>query len=123
MEHHDPGYEQEMPSQEGGARRFPLCHPDERRHEWCTCDPGMAEKTAPSISEAATQLGNALAARRDGIADLVKEHPLAAAGVALGIGYVLGGGLITRTTARLVALGTRLGGAALVRDLLAQIAR
>jgi hypothetical protein len=37
----------------------------------------------------------------------IREHPFATVLVAVGVGYVLGGGLFTSTTRRLVGLGMR----------------
>ncbi|HTA19280.1 MAG TPA: hypothetical protein VK989_08305 [Polyangia bacterium] len=39
----------------------------------------------------------------------VEAHPIGAVATALGVGYVLGGGLFTRLTSKLVGLGLRLG--------------
>lgn len=50
----------------------------------------------------------------------VRERPLAGVGIAFGIGYVLGGGLTSRVTARFVQAGARLGAAALARNLIAK---
>jgi hypothetical protein len=40
---------------------------------------------------------------------LVAEHPVGVLATALGVGYVLGGGVFTRLTSRLLRLGLRLG--------------
>ncbi len=45
-----------------------------------------------------------------------EENPYAFVGAALGVGYVLGGGLFTPTTARLIKLATRVAAVPLVRD-------
>jgi hypothetical protein len=52
------------------------------------------------------------------VAQFIQDKPLAAVAVAVGIGYVLGGGLFTRTTGRLMGLGWKLGGMALAKDFL-----
>ena len=39
----------------------------------------------------------------------VRQHPYATLAAAVGVGYVLGGGLFTRLTARLVRAGGRVG--------------
>jgi hypothetical protein len=49
---------------------------------------------------------------------VVDEHPLASVGVAFGVGYLLSGALLSRTTARLVRLGVRLYVGRFVRDTL-----
>jgi hypothetical protein len=52
--------------------------------------------------------------------DRIEESPLRALAIALGVGYVVGGGLFTRATGRMVfgtlRLGTRLMALPLVRD-------
>jgi hypothetical protein len=40
---------------------------------------------------------------------LVRQHPVGALAAAAGIGYILGGGLFTRTTSRVFGLAVRLG--------------
>jgi hypothetical protein len=49
-----------------------------------------------------------------------REHPLRLVGVALGVGFVLGGGLYSRLAARLVGAGVRLGLRMAVAPLMAQ---
>jgi hypothetical protein len=39
----------------------------------------------------------------------VEAHPIGAVATALGVGYVLGGGLFTRLTSKLIGLGFRFG--------------
>jgi hypothetical protein len=46
---------------------------------------------------------------RGAIAALVDEHPVGALAAAAGIGYALGGGLVTSLTSRLLRWGFRLG--------------
>ena len=48
----------------------------------------------------------------------VNEHPYAALAAAAGVGYVLGGGLFTRLTARTVKLALRIGASLAVWPLL-----
>lgn len=71
------------------------------------------------------ELGSAIAAKRDDIMesarDFVQTKPLAAVGIAFGIGYALGGGIFSRATGRIVSVGMRLGAMALVRQLLGQL--
>ena len=44
---------------------------------------------------------------RDAAYSFVDEHPLAAVGAAFGVGYVLAGGLFSKTTGRVVRFGAR----------------
>src|SRR5688500_541361 len=46
----------------------------------------------------------------------VERHPYAMIAAAVGVGYLLGGGLFTRTTAQLFRLGIRLAALPLVKD-------
>jgi hypothetical protein len=43
------------------------------------------------------------------VSQRVQEHPYGTLAAALGVGYVLGGGLFTRLTARLAKLGALVG--------------
>jgi hypothetical protein len=45
---------------------------------------------------------------RERLVHFVDEHPLGAVGAAFGVGFVLSGGLFSRTTMRTLKLGTRL---------------
>jgi hypothetical protein len=58
------------------------------------------------LREAASDFVTALDVRRR-----VHEHPYGALAAAAGLGYVLGGGLFTRLTARLLKVGARVGAA------------
>jgi len=49
-----------------------------------------------------------LQSKRD-LDGLVQEHPMGALAAALGVGYLVGGGLFTRTTGRLLSVGWALG--------------
>src|SRR5438045_9474697 len=84
---------------------------------------------APGVGEAARVLkndlgafGNALSDKKSSIVDavgrFVHERPVGAIGIAFGIGYVLGGGLFSRTTSRVMRIGMRMGGLAFARDFL-----
>lgn len=73
-----------------------------------------------------SDLGRALAREREdvmrSVSGFVKDRPLAALGIAFGVGYVLGGGLFSRTTGRLLGVGVRLASLALLRSLLGDVA-
>lgn len=57
-----------------------------------------------------------------GLTEKVERHPYGAVAAALGLGYVVGGGLFTPTTVRLVKLGLKLASVPLVRDRLVDAA-
>jgi ElaB/YqjD/DUF883 family membrane-anchored ribosome-binding protein len=91
------------------------------------------QQSQPGISDAARKvsqgLGELTRALNDGrqnivepMSQFIQQKPLAAIGVAFGLGYVLGGGLFTKTTGRLLGLGWRLGGMAVAKNLLGNLA-
>lgn len=55
------------------------------------------------------------AAHRMGLRDAVEQSPLAVAGAVFAVGYVLGGGLFTRSTVRLVEFGAALSQVPFIR--------
>jgi hypothetical protein len=57
-----------------------------------------------------------------GLTDHVEKAPYAMIGAALGVGYVIGGGLFTPTTARLIRMGMKLAAIPQVRDRLLDVA-
>lgn len=89
------------------------------------------DDTEPTLREAGEQLrddfallrsalGNRAGELRDRLSSLVEEHPLAVVGCAFGAGYLLSGGLYSRSSGRLVRLATRLALAAVVRGTIAR---
>ena len=52
------------------------------------------------------------------VGGFVRERPYASIAIAFGIGYVLGGGLLSRTSSRLFSIGARLYGLKLARNLM-----
>lgn len=89
--------------------------------------------TNPSIGEATAhmrddvqQLREAAERRGDEVIEqvrsLVDEHPLAAVGAAFGLGYLLSGALVSRTTLRFAVLGARWYAGRMMRDLVAPAA-
>jgi hypothetical protein len=63
------------------------------------------EESAPRRARVKKQVEGAVAE----VGALVRQHPVGALATALGVGYVLGGGLFTRTTSRAFGLAMRLG--------------
>jgi hypothetical protein len=65
-----------------------------------------------AVQEDLNELGHAIRRRtgelRDAARGFVDEHPLASVGLAFGVGYVLSGALVSKTTARLLTFGGRL---------------
>jgi hypothetical protein len=87
-------------------------------------NPGVGN-AARKVSEGLGELGRALSDRQQGIveplAEFIQERPMAAVGIAFGLGYILGGGLFSRTTGRLLAIGWRLGGITLAKSLISSL--
>jgi hypothetical protein len=87
-------------------------------------DPGLGS-AARKVSEGLGELGRALSDGQQGIvepvAEFIQERPIAAVGLAFGIGYILAGGLFSRTTGRLLALSWRLGGLTLAKSLISSL--
>lgn len=65
------------------------------------------EKLTSAVENAKRQVSDV--ADRYELRDRIEAHPLRAVGLALGAGYVLGGGLFTALTARLLFGGVRVG--------------
>jgi hypothetical protein len=77
---------------------------------------------ARRVSEGIGDLGRAINDRQQDLTaaarDFMRERPIAALGIAFGVGYVLGGGLFSRTTSRVLGMGIKLGGMAFARNFL-----
>jgi hypothetical protein len=83
-----------------------------------------------SIDEAGEQLLGDLGELRDRVAErteqlresvtsFVQERPITSVGIAFGVGYLLSGALVSRTTGRLLGLGTRILFGALLKQVIA----
>src|SRR5580692_10583995 len=77
---------------------------------------GALELVAKRSSEARERLGTWI----ETLAQEAREHPIRTVAVALGVGFVLGGGLFSRLTARIVGTGARIGLRMAVVPLMAQ---
>jgi hypothetical protein len=58
----------------------------------------------------------------DAVIEHTRENPYAALAAAFGVGYVLGGGLFSNTTVRLLGLGVKLATVPLVQNMLLDVA-
>jgi hypothetical protein len=95
---------------------------DRERLETGEGDPKLGE-TAEQLLGDLDMLRDAVAQRaeevRDQVTGFVNEHPYAAMGAAFGIGYLLSGALVSRTTGRLLGFGTRFLVGTLVKQMIA----
>ncbi len=66
------------------------------------------ETRAEKAMDAAAQAQTVAGALQDSILERVQENPYGMLAAAVAVGYVAGGGLFTKTTARVVQLGARL---------------
>ena len=82
--------------------------------------PAVAERAASAAKTVNAAVNGA--ANRLGLAQQVAKNPYGVAAAALAIGYFLGGGLFTRTTARLIQFGAHLSTLPIVRNRFAEIA-
>jgi hypothetical protein len=82
------------------------------------------KRVVESVTEALSQANSALNGVSDsiGLTPHVEKAPYASVAAALGVGYVLGGGLFTPTTLRLLRLGVKLASIPAVQTRLLDVA-
>jgi hypothetical protein len=76
------------------------------------------ERVLADIDELRTAVQHRAAMLSQTVSGFVDEHPYAAMGAAFGAGYLLSGGLYSRTTRRALRLGARLLAGVLVKHVL-----
>jgi hypothetical protein len=81
-----------------------------------------AERVKVRMGQAKDQAESVAEAVRDGLAERVGRNPYGMLAAAFAFGYIAGGGLFTKTTARMVQLGARLAMIPQVRDPLLDMA-
>jgi hypothetical protein len=86
--------------------------------------PPVAEERGDQVTEALQNANSALNGVADavGLTERVQQSPYGMVAAALGVGYVLGGGLFTPTTLRVLRLGMKLAAIPAVRDRLLDVA-
>lgn len=100
----------------------------DRDHPSLRAAKGAAPLVAQELGERLKALAHDANAALNGVADAtgltekVEANPYGMMAAALGVGYVLGGGLFTPTTMRLLRMGARLATIPLVRDKLLDMA-
>lgn len=89
-----------------------------------TWQPPELPEIPEAVVEAAHDANSAINGFADavGLTEKVEKAPYAMIAAALGVGYVVGGGLFTSTTTRLVQLGMKLAAIPQVRDRLLDVA-
>lgn len=83
---------------------------------------GPPEPTPPSMAGPAGVNDEATWSEVLGVQARVEKHPYGMLAAAFGVGYVIGGGLFTPTTGRILGLGARLVGVPMVRNALLDLA-
>lgn len=86
--------------------------------------PMVAQELGEQLQELAQNANSALNGVADatGLTEKVEQSPYGMIAAALGVGYVLGGGLFTPTTMRLLRMGAKLATIPVVRDRLLDVA-
>ncbi len=86
--------------------------------------PLVAQELGEQLRELAANANSALNGVADaaGLTEKVEQSPYGMVAAALGVGYVLGGGLFTPTTMRLLRMGAKLATIPVVRDKLLDVA-
>ncbi len=86
--------------------------------------PLAADEVGEQVRDLAKNADSALNGLSDavGLTPRVQDHPYGMVAAALGVGYVLGGGLFTPTTMRVLRLGAKLAAIPIVRDQLLDLA-
>ncbi len=85
-------------------------------------EPGPAERMKAKVVETKEQAQSVAEAVTSSITDKVLENPYGMLAAAFAVGYVAGGGLFTKTTARMVQMGARLAMIPQVREPLLDMA-
>lgn len=86
--------------------------------------PAAPPEILHTMAELAKDANNALNGMSDavGLTDKLEKAPYTMVGAALGVGYIVAGGLFTPTTARLIRLGLKLAALPIVRSRLLDVA-
>jgi len=81
-----------------------------------------ADRVKVKVNEAKDKAGSVAEAVHQGLAEKVLDNPYGMLAAAFAVGYVAGGGLFTKTTARAVQMAARLAMIPQVRDPLLDMA-
>src|SRR5512146_1362723 len=81
----------------------------------------VKQRVGENFDEVREELGERVQEIRTTITNYVDAHPLAAVGMAFGVGYLLSGALFSRTTFKAATLGGRFALGGLFKQLVAGI--
>ncbi len=81
-----------------------------------------SRRIGDNLAELREEIGGKTRELRDAVGSYVDEHPVAALGIAFGVGYLLSGALFSRTSLRVATLGARVAVGGLVKQLFAGVA-
>ena len=81
----------------------------------------VTKRVGENLSEIREELGERTQELRNTIGNYVDANPLAAVGIAFGVGYLLSGALFSRTTFKAAHVGARFALGGLVKQLVAGI--
>jgi hypothetical protein len=81
----------------------------------------VKQRVSENFDEAREQLGDRVQEIRETVTNFVDAKPLAAVGIAFGVGYLLSGALFSRTTFKAASIGGRFALGGLLKQLVAGI--
>lgn len=81
----------------------------------------VKQRVSENFDEVREELGDRVQEIRETVGNYVDAHPLAAVGIAFGVGYLLSGALFSRTTFKAASLGGRFALGGLFKQLVAGI--
>jgi hypothetical protein len=81
----------------------------------------LSESVGEHVDEIRQELSQKAAEIRDTVTSFVAEKPLQSVGIAFGVGYILSGALVSKTSFRLAQLGLRVAFGGALKQLLADV--
>jgi len=81
----------------------------------------VKQRVGNDLNELREELGERTQEIRDAVGNYVNANPLAAVGIAFGVGYLLSGALFSRTTFKAAHLGARVAFGGLLKQLVTGI--
>ncbi|HWE28230.1 MAG TPA: DUF883 C-terminal domain-containing protein [Polyangia bacterium] len=81
----------------------------------------LSDSVGEHVDEIRQELTEKANELRETVNNFVQAKPLQSVGIAFGVGYVLSGALVSRTTARLAQIGLRFAFGGALRQLIAEV--